>query len=82
MKIYLNKKDRIIQKQEYMINKLKEENECLREQLEIYDTDNVYEKIKLSKDSYKHYMKLIKELEELKCEYDKLIIDVRKNNRW
>lgn len=86
MKIYLNKKDRIIQRQEYMIEKLKEENECLKEQIALCDTESVSEKIDLAKKSYEQYMGLIRELEDLKCEYVDLIVEVKKDKmrglRW
>lgn len=81
MKIYLNKKDRIIQRQEYMIEKLKEENECLKEQIALCDTESVSEKIDLAKRSYEKYMELIKELESLKVEYMELIENVKKDKR-
>lgn len=81
MKIYFNKKDRLIQKQKYMIERLKEENECLREQLELCDVESVNEKINLAKKSYEQYMGLIKELEDLKCEYVELVGEVRKDER-
>lgn len=81
MKIYFNKKDRLIQRQKYMINRLQEENECLREQLELCDMDSVNEKINLAKESYKRYMGLIKELEELKHEYIELIGDIRRDEK-
>lgn len=80
-KIYFNKKDRLIQRQEFMIEKLKEENECLREQVALCDTESVNEKINLARQSYEKYMGLIKELEDLKCEYISLIEEVKNDKR-
>ena len=80
-KIYFNKKDRTIQRQEFIIERLKEENECLREQVTLCDTESVNEKINLARQSYEKYMKLIENLEKLKSEYISLIEEVRNDKR-
>ncbi len=78
--MYLTKKERKLQLQEKIIGKLREENDCLREQLEKYNPQIMEEKFQLADKSYKEYKKLILELEELKLEYQCLIRDIKTNN--
>ncbi|MBD5136044.1 MAG: hypothetical protein HDT39_08815 [Lachnospiraceae bacterium] len=81
MKIYLNKKDRIIQNQNKIIEKLREENEYLREELAKCDIENISEKISLAEISHETYLELISELENIRHEYLMLIRDIKNDNR-
>lgn len=66
-------KDRKIKTQQGIINRLEEENKCLREQLEAYSDRKMDEKIKLAEQAYQEYTNLIEELNEMKQEYVELI---------
>ena len=72
-KMYLTKKDRKIKTQQKLIEKLTEENECLKEQLESYNSRKTEDRIKLAEQAYQEYTELIMELNELKQEYIKLL---------
>lgn len=71
--MYLTKKDRKIKTQQKLIEKLTEENECLKEQLESYNSRKTEDRIKLAEQAYQEYTELIMELNELKQEYIKLL---------
>lgn len=79
MKIYFNKKDKIIDKQKRIIEQLESENKFLEEQLKIYNTDNLKEKYYLIDSVYEQYMGLIKELNDIKQKYLALCADKKKN---
>ncbi len=76
MKMYLANKDRKIQTQQSIIQRLEEENRCLREQLEAYGNKNMQRKMELAGQAYKEYMGLAAELDEMKQEYAGLIEDI------
>lgn len=76
MKMYLANKDRKIQTQQSIIQRLEEENRCLREQLEAYGNKNMQRKMELAGQAYKEYMGLASELDEMKQEYAGLIKDI------
>lgn len=82
MKIYLNKKDKIIHNQNKIIEKLQEENRYLREELSICDAENISQKLGLAEMSRKTYMKLISELENIKHDYLMLINDAKSGNTF
>ena len=71
--MYLTNKDRKIQTQQSIIQRLEEENRCLREQLEAYGNKNMQRKMELAGQAYKEYMGLAAELDEMKQEYVELI---------
>lgn len=80
MKIYLNKKDRIIHNQKNIIRRLQEENEHLRNELAMCDTRNISEKAALAEAGCEAYMELISELENIRHEYLMLINDMGAGN--
>ncbi len=82
VKIFLNKKDRVIHSQNKIIEKLQEENEYLREELAKCDIENISEKIGLAEISHETYLELISELENIRHEYLMLIKDIKKDNRF
>ena len=65
-------KDRKIQTQQNIINRLEEENRILR-QLEAYSPECMECKVRLTGDAYQEYTELIEELNEMKQEYVELI---------
>lgn len=67
-----------MQTQQRIIEHLQEENEYLKEQLKLCDSQNVQNKIMLAKNSYAEYQKLIDELQNLKKEYQTLIMEIKK----
>lgn len=73
MKLYFSKKEKQIITQKKIIDKLTEENECLKEQLFELNPEKVKEKIKLAEISYEEYKKLSKELQYLKTQYSDII---------
>ncbi len=76
--MYQTKTDRKMQTQQRIIEHLQEENEYLKEQLKLCDSQNVQNKIMLAKNSYAEYQKLIDELQNLKKEYQTLIMEIKK----
>ena len=66
-------KDRKIQTQQNIINRLEEENRILRQQLEAYSPECMECKVRLTGDAYQEYTELIEELNEMKQEYVELI---------
>ena len=81
MKVYFNSKDKKIQAQEKLIEKLKDENKCLREQIGKLNPADVENKIALAEAYRTEYLELIKQLKELKDEYLLLNKDVKNNNK-
>ena len=67
-----------MQTQQRIIEHLQEENEYLKEQLKLCDSQNVQNKIMMAKNSYAEYQKLIDELQKLKKEYQTLIMEIKK----
>lgn len=67
-----------MQTQQRIIEHLQEENEYLKEQLKLCDSQNVQNKIMMAKNSYAEYQKLIDELQNLKKEYQTLIMEIKK----
>ncbi len=76
--MYQTKTDRKMQTQQRIIEHLQEENEYLKEQLKLCDSQNVQNKIMMAKNSYAEYQKLIDELQKLKKEYQTLIMEIKK----
>ncbi len=74
--MYLTKKDRKIQTQQREIERLTEENELLKKQLALYETDSIDKKIMLAEQAYEEYMSLSEELSELKQEYIDLVNEI------
>ena len=75
--MYLTKKDRKIQTQQKTIERLTEENECLKEQLESLSHRAMENRIKLAEQAYQEYTERITELNGLKQEYLELIHEMR-----
>lgn len=81
MKVYFNSKDKKIQAQEKLIEKLKDENKCLREQIEKLNPADVENKIALAEAYRTEYLELIKQLKELKDEYLELNEGMKKDRQ-
>lgn len=74
--MYFTDKDRRIQTQQGIIQRLEEENRCLREQLGAYGDKGMGHKMELAEQAYREYIGLATELEGLKQEYLRLIGDI------
>ena len=81
MNVYFNSKDKKIQTQEKLIEKLKDENKCLREQIEKLNPADVENKIALAESYRNEYMGLIKQLKELRVEYLELNEGMKKDRQ-
>lgn len=79
--MYLNKNEKKIQTQKRIIEKLQEENECLKEQLTKYERKNTEQTDTLILETYEEYQMLIKELYELKFKYQQLIRETGKSHK-
>lgn len=77
--MYRTKKDKKIQTQERMIKRLEEENECLKEQLELCNPEHVKNRLLLAQQSHGEYSKLVMELNELREEYRRLLQDMKRD---
>lgn len=77
--MYLTKKDRKIRTQQKIIERLAEENECLKEQMESLSHGTVENRIKLAEQAYQEYTERITELNGLKQEYAELIKEMRRD---
>lgn len=77
--MYLTKKDRKIQTQQKIIARLEEENECLKEQLTQNDPKHISGQMSLMKQAHDEYVHLVDELNGLKDEYQKLIMQMGKD---
>lgn len=77
--MYLTKKDRKIQMQQKIIDRLEEENECLKEQMEQYDPKHMIEQIDLIRQAHGEYVGLTEELNGLREEYQELLRQMRKD---
>ncbi len=71
--MYLTNKDRKIQTQQNIINRLEEENRLLKEQLEAYSRESMEHRMTLTEQAYQEYTELIEEVSEMKQEYVELI---------
>lgn len=71
--MYLTNKDRKIQTQQNIINRLEEENKCLKEQLEACSEKKMSEKIKLAEQTYQEYKAMLEEVSEMRDGYVELI---------
>ena len=79
MKFYLSTKDKKISIQKDIIEKLQDENHCLKEQLKLYNVETYKEKMRELDECYKKYSELSKELEGYKSEYLHLLSDIKRN---
>ena len=77
MKFYLSTKDKKISIQKDIIEKLQDENHCLKEQLKLYNVEKYKEKMRELDECYKKYSELSKELEGYKSEYLHLLSDIK-----
>lgn len=78
MKFYLSTKDKKLSMQKDIIEKLQDENKCLKEQLKLYNVEKYKEKMKELDECYKRYSELSKELEGYKSEYLHLLSDMKR----
>lgn len=78
MKFYLSTKDKKISIQKDIIEKLQDENHCLKEQLKLYNVEKYMEKMRELDECYKKYSELFKELEGYKSEYLHLLSDIKR----
>ena len=78
MKFYLSNKDKKLSMQKDIIEKLQDENQCLKEQLKLYNVEKYKEKMKELDECYKRYSELSKELEGYKSEYLQLLSDMKR----
>ena len=78
MKLYLSNKDKKLSMQKDIIEKLQDENKCLKEQLKLYNVEKYKEKMKELDECYKRYSELSKELEGYKSEYLHLLSDMKR----
>lgn len=78
MKFYLSTKDKKISIQKDIIEKLQDENHCLKEQLKLYNVEKYKEKMRELDECYKKYSELSKELEGYKSEYLHLLSDIKR----
>lgn len=69
----LTRKDRKIQIQQNVINRLEEENRILKEKLETYDPDNAIKRMEAAEELYQEYTDMLEEVNEMKQEYVGLI---------
>lgn len=81
MNVYFNSKEKKIQVQGKLIEKLKDENKCLREQIEKLNPTDVENKIALAESYRNEYMELIKQLKELRAEYLELNEGMKKDRQ-
>lgn len=79
--MHFTKKDRQIAVMKREISRLREENEILTEEIRLCNPDHVEEKMKLAEKSYCEYNGLIKELKNLKIEYQSLIKEMAKDKQ-
>ena len=70
--MYLTKNEKIIQKQKKLIDRLIEENKCLKEQVIKYESYQLNEQIKDSDEQLNKLNDMITELQECKKEYLRL----------
>ena len=78
VKFYLSSKDKKLSIQKDIIEKLQDENQCLKEQLKLYNVEKYKEKMKELDECYKRYSELSKELEGYKSEYLQLLSDMKR----
>lgn len=78
MKFYLSNKDKKLSMQKDIIEKLQDENKCLKEQFKLYNVEKYKEKMKELDECYKRYSELSKELEGYKSEYLHLLSDMKR----
>ena len=69
----LNRKDRKIQIQQNIINRLEEENRTLKEQLEAFDPEKAIKRMKAAEELYQEYTDMLEEVREMQKEYVELI---------
>ena len=66
-------KDRKIQTQQNIINRLEEENRILKEKLETYDPEKAIKRMKAAEELYQEYTDMLEEVREMQKEYVELI---------
>ncbi len=77
--MYRTKKEKKLQTQEKIIRMLEEENDCLKEQLELCNPEHVREILQAAQRSRKEYAALMAELTALRNEYSALLEDMKKD---
>ena len=73
MNVYFNSKDKKIQTQEKLIEKLKDENKCLREQIEKLNPADVENKIALAESYRNEYLELNEGMKKDRQRFSKFV---------
>lgn len=69
----LTRKDRKIQTQQNIINRLEEENRALKEQLETYNPEKAIKRMEAAEELYQEYKSMLGEVREMREGYAALI---------
>lgn len=69
----LTRKDRKIQTQQNIINRLEEENRALKEQLETYNPEKAIKRMEAAEELYQEYKSMLGEVREMREGYTALI---------
>lgn len=71
--MHRTRKDRKIQIQQSIINRLEEENRILKEQLETYDPEKAIKRMEAAEELYQEYKAMLEEVIEMREGYTALI---------
>lgn len=74
--MHLTNKDRKIQTQQNIINRLEEENRILKEQLEACDPENAIKRMEAAEGLYQEYKAMLEEVGEMREGYTALILEL------
>lgn len=74
--MHLTNKDRKIQTQQNIINRLEEENRILKEQLEACDSENAIKRMEAAEGLYQEYKAMLEEVGEMREGYTALILEL------
>lgn len=69
----LTRKDRKIQTQQNIIDRLEEENRILKEKLETYDPEKAIKRMEAAEELYQEYKSMLGEVREMREGYTALI---------
>lgn len=69
----LTRKDRKIQTQQNIIDRLEEENRILKEKLEAYDPEKAIKRMEAAEELYQEYKSMLGEVREMREGYTALI---------
>ncbi len=74
--MHLTNKDRKIQTQQNIINRLEEENRILKEQLETCDPEKAIKRMEAAEGLYQEYKAMLEEVGEMREGYTALILEL------